>query len=92
MNTLSIALCISIGSCVAWLAALYTAAGTPSLLWSFPLGTAGAALCALVIAWFAPWLGIAGLVIAGPFAAAFAILAGGAIVRAARRPTPPARS
>ena len=92
MDTLSIALCISIGSCVAWLVALYTPAGTSSLLWNFPLGMAGAALCALAIAWFAPWLGIAGLVIVGPFGALLAILVGGAILRALRRPTPPARS
>ncbi len=92
MNTLSIALCISIGSCVAWLVALYTPAGTPSLLWNFPLGMAGAALCALAIAWFAPWLGIAGLVIVGPFGAVLIIVAGDAIIRALRRPTPPAPS
>lgn len=92
MDTLSIALCISIGSCVAWLIALYTPAGPSSLLWHFPLGMAGTALCALAIAWLAPWLGIAGLVIAGPFGAVLAILAGGAILRAVRRPTPPAPS
>ena len=69
MDTLSIALCISIGSCVAWLVALYTPAGTPSLLWNVPLGMAGAALCALAIAWLAPRLGVFGLVIVGPFGA-----------------------
>ena len=69
MNTLSIALCISIGSCVAWLIALYRPDGTSSLLWNFPLGMAGAALSALAIAWLAPWLGIAGLVILDPFGA-----------------------
>ena len=92
MDTLSIALCISIGSCVAWLVALYTPAGTLSLLWNVPFGMAGAALCALAIAWFAPWLGVAGLVIAGPLGAVLAILAGDAILRALRRPTPPAPS
>ena len=92
MDTLSIALCISIGSCVAWLVALYTPAGTPSLLWNVPLGMAGAALCALAIAWLAPWLGVFGLVIAGPFGALLTIVAGDAAVRALRRPAPPARS
>jgi hypothetical protein len=92
MDTLSIALCISIGSCVAWLIALYRPDGTSSLLWHFPLGMAGAALCALAIARFAPWLGVAGLVIAGPFGAVLMIVAGEAIVRALRRPIPPARS
>jgi hypothetical protein len=92
LDTLSIALCISIGSCVAWLIALYTPAGTPSLLWNVPLGMAGAALCALAIAWLAPWLGIAGLVIAGPFGALLTIKAGEAVLRAVKRPIPPARS
>jgi hypothetical protein len=92
MNTLSIALCISIGSCVAWLIALYRPDGTSSLLWNFPLGMAGAALSALAIAWLAPWLGIAGLVILGPFGALLAILAGVGILRAVKRPIPPARS
>ena len=92
MDTLSIALCISIGSCVAWLVALYTPAGTPSLLWNVPLGMAGAALCALAIAWFAPWLGVFGLVIVGPFGALLTIKAGDAILRALRRPAPPAPS
>ena len=92
MDTLSIALCLSIGSCVAWVIALYTPGGLPLLLLNVPLGMAGAALCALAIAWLAPWLGVVGLVIAGPFGAALLIVAGGAIVRALRRPTPPARS
>ena len=92
MDTLSIALCISIGSCVAWLVALYRPDGTSSLLWHFPLGMAGAALCALAIARFAPWLGVAGLVIVGPFCAVLMIVTGDAIIRALRRPIPPARS
>ena len=92
MDTLSIALCISIGSCVAWLVALYMPTGPSSLLWHYPLGMAGAALCALAIARLAPWLGVFGLVIAGPLSAALLILAGDAIIRALRRPTPPARS
>jgi hypothetical protein len=82
MTTLTIALCLSIGCCVAWLVALYTPAGPPSLLWGVPLGVAAAGLCALLIAWLAPWLGAAGLVIAGPVAAYLAILGGGAIFRA----------
>jgi hypothetical protein len=82
MNTLTIALCISIGSCVAWLIALYTRDGTRMLLWNFPFGVAGAALCALIIAWLAPWLGVVGLVIAGPFFSLLAIVAGQAILRA----------
>jgi hypothetical protein len=87
MSTLSIALCLSIGCCVGWLVALYTPGGIPLLLLNVPLGAAGAALCALAIAWLAPWLGVVGLVIAGPVFAYLAILAGDAIFRALfRRP------
>ncbi len=81
MSALTIALCISIGCCVAWPLALYTRRGVSLLLWDMPLGIAGAALCALAIAWFAPWLGAVGLLIAGPVCALLLILAGGAIIR-----------
>jgi hypothetical protein len=82
MDTLTIALCISIGSAVAWVVALYTSRGVFALLWGVPLGMAGAAVCALAIAWFLPSLGVIGLVIAGPAFALLAIWAGGAVIRA----------
>ena len=92
MDTLSIALCISIGSCVAWLVALLHARRhlVAAVERSVRDGRRGAVRAGDRLA--APWLGIAGLVIVGPFGALLAILDGGAILRALRRPTPPARS
>jgi uncharacterized membrane protein YfcA len=85
------ALCMSVGSAVAWLIALYTERGVRRLLWDFPFATAGAALCALAIAWIDPRFVMIGLVTAGPLCAALMIFAGDAIRRALvteRRPTP----
>jgi hypothetical protein len=82
LDILTIALCISIGNAVAWLIALYTDRGVQLLLWDVPFATAGAALCALVVAWIAPTLGVVGLVTAGPLCAVLMIVAGNAIRRA----------
>ncbi len=82
MDILTIALCISIGNAVAWLIALYTDRGVQLLLWDVPFATAGAALCALAVAWIAPTLGVVGLVTAGPLCAVLMIVAGNAIRRA----------
>ena len=82
MDILTIALCMSIGSAVAWLIALYTHRGVHLLFWNTFFGMAGAALCALLIAWTAPALGVVGLVIAGPIFAVLTIVAGNAIRRA----------
>jgi hypothetical protein len=76
------ALCISVGSAVAWLLALYTSRGVRLLLWDVPLGTLGAALCALAIGAISPALSVVGLVTAGPLSAALMIFAGDAIRRA----------
>jgi hypothetical protein len=82
LDILTIALCISIGNAVAWLIALYTDRGVQLLLWDVPFATAGAALCALAVAWIAPTLGVVGLVTAGPLCAVLMIVAGNAIRRA----------
>ena len=79
MDNLTIALRISIGQAVAWLIALYTERGVHLLFWNVLLATAGAALCALAIAWIAPTLGVVGLVTAGPFCAVLVVVAGHAI-------------
>jgi hypothetical protein len=84
MDDLTIAMCLCIGNAVAWLLALYTQRGLPRLLWDIPLGTAGATLCALTIAWLALKSGGVWLLIAGPLSALVAILAGHAIRRAVR--------
>jgi hypothetical protein len=62
--------------------ALYTSRGVRLLLWDVPLGTLGAALCALAIGAISPALGVVGLVTAGPICAGLAIFAGDAIRRA----------
>jgi hypothetical protein len=82
MDILTIALCMSIGSAVAWLMALYTERGVHLLLWDVPFGTAGAALCALAIGAIAPTFVVLGLVTVGPFCALFMIHAGHAVRRA----------
>lgn len=87
MDILTIALCMSIGSAVAWLMALYTERGVELLLWDMPFAMAGAALCALAIAAIAPAFVVVGLLMAGPFCAVVAIFAGHAIRRALLRLT-----
>ena len=82
MDILTIALCMSIGSAVPWLIALYTERGVQLLLWDVPLATVGAALCALALAWIAPTLVVVGLLTAGPVCAVLMMVAGDAIRRA----------
>ena len=82
MDILTIALCISIGSAVAWLLALHTSRGVRLLLWEAPLATAGAALCALALAGTSPTVSLVGLVTAGPLCAVLMIVIGHAIRRA----------
>ena len=82
MDFLTQTLCLSIGSMVAWLIALYTEHGARLLIWNHVFGIAGAALCAVAIAWFFPSLGLVGLVIAGPVCAIAMIVAGNAVRRA----------
>jgi uncharacterized membrane protein len=81
VDILTMATCLSIGSAVSWLIALYTRRGTEFLLWDFPFAVAGAALCAVAVAWVTPTLGIVGLVIAGPVFAALMIPVGDAVRR-----------
>ena len=80
MDFLTQTLCI--GSAVAWLIAIYTERGAHLLIWNHVFGIAGAALCALAIAWLFPSLGVVGLVTAGPVCAVAMILAGNAVRRA----------
>ena len=88
MEILTIALCLSIGTCVAWLVALYSKRGPYLLLWDNVFAMTGTALCAVAIAWLVPAIGVLGLVIAGPLCAYLAIVAGQAIRRALlNRPT-----
>ena len=89
MDILTIALCISVGSAVAWLTALYTERGVQLLLWDFPFAMVGAALCALAIGSIAPGFVVLGLVTAGPLCAGVMIFVGDAIRRALARSMSP---
>ena len=73
LDILTIALCLSIGNMVAWLLALYTQGGIHQLLWNVVFASAGAFLSVAVVAFLAPDLRVAGLVVAGPFFALMAI-------------------
>jgi O-antigen/teichoic acid export membrane protein len=81
LEILTIALCLSIGTCVAWLVALYSERGPYLLIWDNVFGMTGAGLCAAAIAWLVPAVGAVGLVIAGPICAYLAIVAGQRIRR-----------
>ena len=79
MDFLTVSLCMSIGTAVAWLVALYTPGGTYRLFWNTAFGMLGAGLCLLALLWLAPPLRVVGLVIAGPVCAWLTIVAGNAI-------------
>jgi hypothetical protein len=82
LDTLTIALCLCVGSAVAWLIALYTEGGAYLLFWNVLFGMVGAALCALAVTWVDPAFAVAGVVTVGPVCAWLAIVAGQAIRRA----------
>ena len=81
MDALTIALSISIG-CAVGCVALYSERSPTLLPWDLVFATAGAALCALAIAWIVPTLGVIGLLTAGPPCAVLMIVVGHAIRRA----------
>jgi hypothetical protein len=85
LDILAIALCISIGSAVAWLLALYADRGVKLLLWDTLFATTGAALCALALAGMSPTVGLVGLVTAGPLCAVLTVVLGHAVRRALLR-------
>ncbi len=85
METLTIAMSMSIGCAVAWLIALYSERGPTLLIWDTLFGMTGAALCALAVAWIDLALGIIWLLVAGPPCAVLMIIAGHAIRRAVDR-------
>ena len=82
MDFLPQILVLCIGTVVAWLIAIYSERGAALLIWNHVFGIAGAALCALALAWMAPSWGIVGLVLAGPPSAVLLILVGHAFRRA----------
>jgi hypothetical protein len=87
LDTLTLALIMSIGSAVAWLVALYSSRGPAFLILDVLFGMIGAALCALAITWIDIRFQVLGVVTAGPLCAALMILAGHAARRALTDPT-----
>ena len=82
MDNLTIALCISIGTGVPWLIAVYSDNGARHLIGNTVFGMIGTALGASVFNWISPTYGIVALVSVGPVVALLAIAAGQAIKRA----------
>jgi hypothetical protein len=82
LDNLTIALCISIGSGVPWLIAVYSDDGARRLIGNSVLGLAGIFLGAAVFNWVSPTYAIVALVTAGPLVAFLAIAAGQAAKRA----------
>ena len=81
MDALTIALSMSIG-CAVGCVALYSERSPLLLPWDLVFATAGAALCALAIAWIVnPRWAVIGLLTAGPPCAVLMIVVGHAIRR-----------
>jgi hypothetical protein len=82
LDNLTIALCISIGTGVPWLIAIYTDEGASQLIENCVLGLAGTALGATAFTWMFPTYRIVALVSLGPIVAFLTIAAGQAVKRA----------
>ena len=82
MDNLTIALCISIGTGVPWLIAIFSDNGARHLIGNTVFGMIGTVLGASVFNWISPTYGIVALVSVGPVVALLAIAAGQAIKRA----------
>ncbi len=81
MDNLTIALCISIGSGVSWLIAIYSEDGARQLIWNFFFGMVGIALGAAAFNWIWPKYSIIALVSLGPVVTFLTIAAGQAVKR-----------
>ena len=82
LDNLTIALCISIGTGVPWLIAVYSEKGARQLIGNSVLGLAGTALGASAFNWLFSSYGIVALVTLGPVVALLTIAAGQAVKRA----------
>lgn len=82
MDDLTIALCISIGTGVPWLIAVYSDDGARRLIGNSIFGLAGTVLGAAAFTWISPRYGIIAVVALGPVVAYLAIVAGQAAKRA----------
>jgi hypothetical protein len=81
LDDLTIALCISIGSGVPWLIAIYSDNGARQLIGNSVFGLAGTALGTSAFNWISPTYGLIALVSVGPVIAFLTIVAGQAIKR-----------
>jgi hypothetical protein len=82
LDILTIALCISIGTGVPWLIAIYSDNGDRQLIENSVLGLAGTALGAGAFNWIFSTYGIIALISLGPVVAFLTITAGQAVKRA----------
>jgi hypothetical protein len=82
VDNLAIALCLSIGTCVPWLIAIYSENGTRRLIENHVLAMAGTALAAIAFDWISPRYSLIALVSLGPLVAFLAIAAGQRLKRA----------
>jgi hypothetical protein len=82
LDNLTIALCISIGTGVPWLIAIYSENGARQLIENSVLGLAGTALGASAFSWIFSKYSIVALVTLGPVVAFLTIAAGQAVKRA----------
>ena len=82
LDNLTIALCISIGTGVPWLIAIYADDGERQLIENSVLGLAGTALAASAFNWIFSIYGIVALVSLGPAVAFLTITAYQAVKRA----------
>jgi hypothetical protein len=81
LDTLTIALCISIGTGVPWLIALQSEPGARQLIENSVFGLIGTVLGALAFDWISPTYSIIVLILAGPVVALLAIVGGQALKR-----------
>jgi hypothetical protein len=82
LDNLTIALCISIGTGVPWLIAIYSENGARQLIANSVLGLAGTALGASAFIWIFSQYSIVALVTLGPVVAFLTIATGQAVKRA----------
>ena len=75
------ALCISIGTGVPWLIAVYSDNGARQLIGNNVLGLAGTVLAASAFNWISPTYAIVALISFGPVVAFLTIVAGQAVKR-----------
>jgi hypothetical protein len=82
LDNLTLALCVSIGTGVPWLMAVYSDDRARQLIGNSVFSLAGTALGAILFNWISPEYGIVALVSAGPVVAYLAIVAGQVAKRA----------